>query len=77
MFASPTQKEFISTKNPLEQRFIDDFLAEKGYSPEDLKTLPEDVLNKLMIEASAFASEKLLEIQKRIQYLQSLSFEEW
>jgi hypothetical protein len=77
MLASSHQKDFISTKNPLEQRFIDDFLAEKGYSLEDLKTLPEDVSNNLMIEAFAFASEKLLEIQMRVQYLQSLSFEEW
>ena len=77
MLISPPQKDFVSTKSSLEQRFVDDFLAEKGYSLEDLKTLPEDVSNKLMIEACAFASEKLLEIQMRIQYFQSLSFEEW
>ena len=77
MITTPALKDFTATKSPLEWQFIHDFLAEKGYCFEDLKTLPEDVSSKLIIEACTFASKKLIEIQTRMQYLQSLSLEEW
>ena len=77
MLATPPPKEFITTKSPLEQQLIHDFLAEKGYSLEDLKALPEEEAHMAMTEAFTYASKKMIEIQMRIQYLQSLSFEEW
>ena len=77
MFLHPRFEDFFVATSPLEQQLIRGFLAEKGYCLEDLETLPEDVAKKLLIDARTFASEKLIEIQTRIQYLQSLSFEEW
>jgi hypothetical protein len=77
MLSPSPHKVFTATKSPLEQQFIRDFLASNGYSLEDMADLPEDVSNKLMIEACTFASPKMIEVQTRAQYLQSLSFEEW
>ena len=76
MFATPFQN-LIATKPPLEQVFIVEFLSNKGFSLEGLKTLPEDVSNKLVMEACIYASHKMVEIQTRIQYLQALKPEEW
>ena len=66
-----------ATKSPLEWQLINSFLEEEGYCLEDLKNLPDDVSRKLLIEACTFASEKMVEIQMRIQYLQSFSYDEW
>ena len=70
-------KYINSAKSPLELQFIHDFLAGEGYCLEDLETLSDDAAKKLMIEACSYASKKLIEIRTRVQYLQSLSFEEW
>ena len=76
MLATPFQN-FIATKSPLEQVFIVEFLSDKGFSLEYFKTLPEDESKKLVMEACMYASQKMIEIQTRIQYLQALSPEEW
>ena len=56
-----------ATKSPLEWQLIISFLEEEGYCLEDLKALPDDVSRRLLIEACAFASKKLIEIQNRVQ----------
>jgi len=74
----PSFLEMIKvTKSSLEWQLINSYLEEEGYCLEDLKTLPDDVSKSLLIEACTFASKKMIEIQMRIQHLQSFSYEEW
>jgi hypothetical protein len=77
MLDTSLQDIIKATKSPLEWQLINSYLEEEGYCLEDLKTLPDDVSKRLLIEACTFASVKMVEIQARIQYLQSFSYEEW
>jgi hypothetical protein len=56
----------------LEKVLIEEYLKEKGYSHEDLKKLPQDVLEKLMKEASQYASLKLEEVESRAHFIKEL-----
>lgn len=56
----------------LEQALIEEYLHEKGYSHEDLKKLPADVVEKLMKEASQYASLKMEEVEARAHFIQEL-----
>ena len=48
------------------------YLHEKGYSHEDLKKLPADLVKKLMKEASQYASLKMEEVEARARFIQEL-----
>ena len=56
----------------LEKALIDAFLKQKGYTHEDLKKLPADVLEKLMKEASQYASLKMEEVEARAKFVKEL-----
>ena len=43
----------------LETALIEEYLNEKGYSHEDLKKLPAELVEKLMKEATQYASLKM------------------
>ena len=49
----------------LEKALIEEYLHEKGYSLEGLKILPAELAEKLMKEASRYASLKMEEVQAR------------
>ena len=53
----------------LERALIEEYLNEQGYSLEKLKDLPKNVAQKLMIEATRFASLKLEEIEDRARFI--------
>jgi hypothetical protein len=53
----------------LEKAFIEEYLRGQGYSPEDLHHLPEDVVKRLMTEASLYASVKLTEVEARARFV--------
>lgn len=61
MLATSLQ-EIKATKSLLEWQLINGFLEEEGYCLKDLKTLPDDVSRRLLIEACTFASEKMVGI---------------
>ena len=56
----------------LEKALIEEYLKERGYSHEDLKKLPADVVEKLMKEASQYASLKMEEVQARAHFVKEL-----
>ena len=56
----------------LENSLIEEYLKEKGYSHEDLKKLPAELVEKLMKEASQFASLKMEEVQARAHFVKEL-----
>ena len=56
----------------LETALIEEYLNEKGYSHEDLKKLPAELVEKLMKEASQYASLKMEEVQARAHFVKEL-----
>lgn len=65
--------EPIEDRNaPLEKALIEEYLHEKGYSLEDLKELPVETTEKLMKEASQYASLKLEEVEARAHFIKEL-----
>ncbi|MBI5822483.1 MAG: hypothetical protein HZB18_00495 [Chloroflexi bacterium] len=74
MTTKQTEKaEPIEDRNALlEKALIEEYLHEKGYSHEDLKKLPADVVEKLMKEASQYASLKMEEVQARAHFIKEL-----
>ena len=56
----------------LENSLIEEYLKEKGYSHEDLKKLPAELVEKLMKEASQYASLKMEEVQARAHFVKEL-----
>ncbi len=56
----------------LENALIKEYLQEKGYSHEDLKKLPADLVEKLMKEASQYASLKMEEVSARAHFINDL-----
>lgn len=56
----------------LEKTLIEEYLKEKGYSHEDLKKLPAELVEKLMKEASQYASLKMEEVEARAHLVKEL-----
>lgn len=56
----------------LEKALIEEYLQDKGYSREDLKKLPAEVVEKLMKEASQYASLKMEEVSARAHFVKEL-----
>ena len=56
----------------LERQLIEQYLHEKGYSLEGLKKLPADLVEKLMKEASRYASLKMEDVKARAHFIQEL-----
>ncbi len=56
----------------LEKALIEEYLHQKGYSLEALKTLPAKLAETLMKEASQYASLKLEEVEARAHFIKEL-----
>ncbi|MEP0805375.1 MAG: hypothetical protein HRF47_07780 [Chloroflexota bacterium] len=56
----------------LEKALIEEYLRERGYSLEKLKELPKELAEKLMKEASQYASLKLEEVEARAHFVKEL-----
>jgi len=56
----------------LEKALIEEYLHEKGYSLKGLKNLPAKIAEKLMKEASQYASLKLEEVSARAHFIKEL-----
>jgi len=59
-------------KNAMEKALIEEYLVGQGYSREKLKDLPEELVKKLMQEATRYASLKLEEIQARAHFVEEI-----
>ena len=68
---SPAESE-EETHALLERCLIDEYLKNKGYTREGLKSLPGEVAHQLMKEASTYASGKLSEIEIRARFTEDL-----
>ena len=67
------QTEPVEDRNALlEKALIEEYLHEKGFSHEDLKNLPADLVEKLMREASQYASLKMEEVEARAHFIKEL-----
>lgn len=56
----------------LEKALMEEYLHEKGYSLDVLKLLPADLVEKLMKEASQYASLKMEEVKARAHFIEEL-----
>jgi len=56
----------------LETQLMEQYLQEKGYSLAGLKELPADLVEKLMKQASQYASLKMEEVKARAHFLQEI-----
>ena len=74
MNAKPIENvEPVEDRNALlEKALIEEYLKEKGYSHEELKKLPADLVEKLMKEASQYASLKMEEVEARAHFVKEL-----
>lgn len=74
MNTKQTEKaEPVEDRNALlEKALIDEYLHQRGYSHEELKKLPADVVEKLMKEASQYASLKMEEVEARAHLIKEL-----
>ena len=60
-------------QSTLERAYIKEYLHDKGFSLEDLETLPEEQAKNLMAEACRFASLKLAEMEARAKFRRKLT----
>ena len=56
----------------MENALIAEFLKQKGYTHDDLKKLPAEMVEKLMKEASQYASLKMEEVEARAHFVKEL-----
>jgi hypothetical protein len=66
------QCETDGPQSALERHLIEEYLQNKGYSPEDLTKLPRDIAKQLMREACRYASLKLAEVESRAQFREEI-----
>jgi hypothetical protein len=53
----------------LERAFIEQYLADRGFTLHVLHTLPPEIARELMAGASTFASSRLAEVEARAQFV--------
>ena len=56
----------------LERSLIDDFVRARGYDPNTLIDLPKGDREKLLADASIYASMKLVEVEARSHFLDKI-----
>lgn len=56
----------------LEKALIEEYLEDQGYSLEKLKGLPKALVEKLMKEASQYASLKMEEVEARAHFVEEI-----
>ena len=56
----------------LERALIDEFVRARGYDPHKLADLPEELRDKLLTEASVYASARLTEVESRSRFVHDI-----
>lgn len=72
---APTNMNETPMKDPealMERALIDEFLQAYGTSLSTLSALPPDKADALLKEASRYASTKLMEVESRARFVQSI-----
>jgi len=74
MTAKPVERaEPVEDRNALlEKALIKEYLQSKGFLLEEIRKLPKDIANKLMKEASQYASLKMEEVEARARFIEEL-----
>jgi len=74
MTTKPIEKaEPVEDRNALlEKALIKEYLHSKGYTLEEIKKLPKEIADKLMKEASQYASLKMEEVEARARFIEEL-----
>ena len=58
----------------LEQKYVREYLLEKGYRLEDLAGLPQEKAQQLMREACQYAALKLAEVEAKGHFRKKIHF---
>ncbi len=56
----------------LEQAYLDEFIRMRGQDPATMRDMPAPERDKLLKQASAYATAKLAEVQARAHYVHEL-----
>lgn len=56
----------------LERSLIDEFVRNRGHDPHKLADLPEHEREKLLVDASVYASGKLTEVEARSHFIDEI-----
>jgi hypothetical protein len=56
----------------LERALIDEFVRARGHDPAQLAALPDEEREKLLTDASVYASGKLMEVEARSRFLKEI-----
>ena len=64
-----------SPQSELERQFIRQYLRDKGYSRDDMRTLPKGQANALYRQACRYAALKLAEVEARAQFKHKIHYE--
>ena len=62
-------------QSALERMIIEAYLAGKNVKLEDLKSLPPEEAQRLMKEASSYASMKLAEVESKAQFRREIHYD--
>jgi len=61
-------------QSALEKKLIAEYLAGKGYQPDDLQDLPPEQAKALMQEACRYASLKLAEVESKTKFRKEIHY---
>ena len=75
MSVLPVSFRHRTTQSDLERQLISDYLEEKGFSLADLRNLPKEQAQALMVEACQYASLKLAEVESRAQFRHKIRYD--
>jgi hypothetical protein len=76
MYATPVKNAVKAPQSPLERQLINQYLRSKGFTRQDLLTMPLEQARILMTEACTYASLKLAEVEARSQFSKKIRFDE-
>lgn len=56
----------------LERMYIEEYLRQKGHTLQSVHALPKQEAERLMVEASTYASGRLAEVETRAHFVQDI-----
>ncbi len=68
----PDQKAMRLPLGDLERSFIDEYVRARGFDPHALDALPEEERQRLLKDASTYASAKLSEVESRSHFVHDI-----
>lgn len=65
-----------SPQSELELQFIRQYIQEKGFNRQDLRTMPKNQANELYRQACRYATLRLAEVEARAKFRHKIRLEE-